>query len=283
MSKHGICKTCGCESKSIFKHEKFCKRIQDFLKENSLDKEKIQKEYEQLGSVLNFVKKYGSEKYKQDFIYKVFKSLNINYSLSKSSTSKQCKEKRKKTLIEKYGYEHNFSNGSSSRKAMEQRYFEKYGVYTPLENPKVKQKIENTMIEKYGSVSSLRIRQSGSSISKLNYWLYNLLEKNNINYGTEFIIKNNSKKYSFDVILENKKLIEINGDYWHGNPIIYKPNDIILKGSSGELLVKEKWENDKIKIDSALQFGYTVLVVWELDLKNKEEETIQRIINYARS
>lgn len=283
MSKHSICKICGCESKSIFKHEKFCKKIQDFLKENNLNKEKIQEEYEHLGSVLNFVKKYGSEKYKQDFIYKFFKVLNINYSSSKSSASKQCKDKRKKTSLKNFGYEHNFCKNSPHRKSMESKYFVKTGYKSPFENPEVKQKIENTMIQKYGSISELRMRKSGSNISKLNHWLYNLLEKYNINYGTEFIIKGNSKKYSFDVILENKKLIEINGDYWHGNPIIYKPNDIILKGSSGELFVKEKWEKDRIKIDLALKFRYTVLVVWEFDVKNKEKEIVQRIIDYARS
>ena len=84
-------------------------------------------------------------------------------------------------------------------------------------------------------------------------------------------------------MIDDNKIIEINGDYWHGNPECYLENDIILKNTNSEILVKDKWAKDKEKIDFAISNGFDILIIWEKDLKHNLEETKRRILVYARS
>lgn len=96
---------------------------------------------------------------------------------------------------------------------------------------------------------------------------------------TEKKIKKKVRFYSYDILVESTNLlIEVNGDYWHGNPKIYKPNDLILKGSTGEIKVSNKWKKDAKKIQAAKDAGYNVLVVWESDWKTEPEKTKNKIL-----
>ena len=275
-----ICKICGKTFGSIYTHEKLCLKIKNFCESNCLSKQDIEKEYLDLGSVLAFADKYCIS---TGFAYNLFKFHNIDCSIKRSSNNRQVKEKRAKTSLEKYGVEHNFCKDHPSRKNWENRLLEEEGIINVFQRESVKEKCINTIVKKYGSKQNLGKRfQKGSAISSLNKLIYTFLDENNIDYDSEFPIKNpeiNRYLYIYDIRIDNL-LIEINGDYWHGNPKIYKPDDIILKGSSGEILVKNKWDSDKKKIDFAKTLGYTVLVVWEYDLINNFEE-IKEII-YAR-
>ena len=69
---------------------------------------------------------------------------------------------------------------------------------------------------------------------------------------------------------ENNTVYEYHGDYWHGNPSIFNPDDIneVTKKSFGELYQKTVERDDKIR-----QTGYTLIVKWEtedldLDIEN---------------
>jgi hypothetical protein len=282
-----ICDKCGKESNHnghLTKHKIWCYAKNDFLLKNNLNKKKIQEEYDNLGSIQEFIKKYPG--LKVDRYYKLFKDLEINYSMSKSMNNNNTQKKRKQTCIKKFGEEHNFCKNSKSRKKWEKELLEKEGITNVFQRPEVIEKCINSMIEKYGSKSIAGKKlQKGKAVSSLNKLIYNLLDSNNIIYNSEFVLKdciNNQKYYIYDIKINNK-IIEINGDYWHGNPSIYKQNDIIMKGSSCEILVKDKWEKDKLKVDNAINSGYQVLTIWEYDLINNTEETFKKIINYATS
>jgi hypothetical protein len=72
--------------------------------------------------------------------------------------------------------------------------------------------------------------------------------------------------------LENKKIIEFNGDMYHGNPNKYKANDYphpFRKTTTA----KEIWDKDKQKLDVAIKKGFEVLVIWDSEyrLGNKQE------------
>ena len=62
----------------------------------------------------------------------------------------------------------------------------------------------------------------------------------------------------------NKIIYEFNGDYWHGNPMKFSPNDINQQAHKtfGELhactLEKERFLKEA---------GYTVISIWESDWK----------------
>ena len=63
-------------------------------------------------------------------------------------------------------------------------------------------------------------------------------------------------------------IYEFNGDYWHGNPIRYKKDDInsSCKKTFGELY-KKTIEKEKILIDK----GYKVISIWESEYINKNK------------
>jgi G:T-mismatch repair DNA endonuclease (very short patch repair protein) len=215
-------------------------------------------------------------------IHRRLVKLGLSRSAKEAATTPRKVEKTKATNLKNYGYEHNFCKDHPSRKKWEKRLLDEEGIVNVFQRAEVKEKISKTLIEKYGVESPSKIitargKNVYSSIHKL---AVGLLQKEGIEVKIEKKIpKKNGYFYSFDIVIHPKILIEINGDYWHGNPRIYKPTDIILKGSSKEVLVSDKWASDKKKIAVARRRGYSVLVIWESDLKSNPKREIKRILD----
>jgi hypothetical protein len=72
-------------------------------------------------------------------------------------------------------------------------------------------------------------------------------------------------KYNADGFCkENNTIYEFHGDYWHGNPIKFDPDDIneITKKTFKELYDKTLIRENKIK-----ELGYNLVTIWEYDWK----------------
>ena len=105
---------------------------------------------------------------------------------------------------------------------------------------------------------------------------------NDLNYvlfakkGGEFVLRYKNGFYHYDFADTNKKkIIEYNGDMFHGNPIKYNADDCpnpFLK----ERTAKEIWEKDERKLKSAEENGFDVLVVWDSDYTLNPNEVINR-------
>lgn len=68
--------------------------------------------------------------------------------------------------------------------------------------------------------------------------------------------------HQFDFGNRNSKiLLEVQGDYWHANPKIYK------KESLNSIQLK-KIEKDKLKLVFAQKHGFKIFYIWENDIKN---------------
>jgi hypothetical protein len=96
----------------------------------------------------------------------------------------------------------------------------------------------------------------------------------------KYIMCNNTKKsfkYDFTYV-EGKKIIEINGDFWHFNPDFYSNHSLVNKVTGKNLLEIRNYDLYKIKI--AQNNGYNVLVIWENDIKKNRLETIKKCINF---
>lgn len=278
-----ICHLCGKQSSRLGKHLIWCEAKHRFLSHYSLDSKSIQKEYDRLGSVLEFINAYPDIFNKnRERYYRLFKELNIDYSLNKSS--KNSEQRRRETYREKTGYSHPFCKGSPDRKKWESRLLDEEGIVNVFQRESVKQKSKQTTLRKYGSLSNKgKYTQRGASVSKLNRWLYDSLRSLDIEFQPEFPLSNNGKIYYYDAAINQNQLIEVNGDYWHGNPEIYHENDIILANSSGEISVSEKWSKDKKKLNFADSLGYRVLTIWELDISRNEQMVLDRIKRYAKN
>ena len=92
---------------------------------------------------------------------------------------------------------------------------------------------------------------------------YNINIQHFMNEG-EFIIP--TTLYKADgYCKETNTIYEFNGDYFHGNPKIFKPEEInkLCKATHGELYQKTLEKENKIK-----ELGYNLEVMWESDWNN---------------
>lgn len=94
--------------------------------------------------------------------------------------------------------------------------------------------------------------------------------------NTEFGVK----QYFLDFYVKDvNRCIEFNGDSFHANPLIYKPDDKphpYLK----DIKAKELWAYDKKRLAEIENKGIMVLTVWEKEFRTEPTNTIQKCINF---
>lgn len=284
------CEYCGREfsgryaKASLRSHNTWCQKKYKFIEQYQITKEKLEFEYDNLGSVLQFKEHYP---YWNDiqYYYRLFREFEIDVSVKKAANNINVKKHRENTCLKKSGFRSNLCKNHPNRIKWEKKLLDTEGITNVFQRESVKESIIKTIIERYGSESwkGIKTIRGDNIISSINKKIFELLTDNKIDFKIEYKIQKTSKSYySYDILIGNK-IIEINGDYWHGNPKIYKPSDLILKNTAGECLVSDKWKFDKVKIDFAISKGHEILIIWEYDIKNNYEHVKQQILNYARS
>jgi G:T-mismatch repair DNA endonuclease (very short patch repair protein) len=84
--------------------------------------------------------------------------------------------------------------------------------------------------------------------------------------------------YKYDITnLRNKKIIEINGVFWHCKPELYGDD---YYNKIKKMFAKEIRDYDIYKLNIAKEHGYDVLVIWEDDYHNNPKETIVKCVNF---
>lgn len=77
------------------------------------------------------------------------------------------------------------------------------------------------------------------------------------------------KVWVYDFFIHNKNLLlEVQGSYWHADPRIYRPDDVIKFPGEMMILASDIWERDANKMKSAELQGYNTVAIWEFDIKN---------------
>jgi len=99
--------------------------------------------------------------------------------------------------------------------------------------------------------------------SKIEKIVSDFLDRNHIRYTPQRFIK--GKSYDF-LIEDSNVLIEVNGDYWHANPSLYKKDDEINYPGLKIIRAEDVWKRDLDKRNNAIEFGYVVLYLWEKDI-----------------
>jgi hypothetical protein len=87
---------------------------------------------------------------------------------------------------------------------------------------------------------------------------------------------------SLDFLLRPKRIIEHNGTYTHADPRKYKPDDLIREHNK-MIKASEIWKRERIMLRQIRKKGYKILVIWQLDLYNDMENTIKKILKFAKS
>jgi hypothetical protein len=294
------CNYCNKEVEGNFNHHVRweCDKYKEII--NSIEKKDLMEMYYEKEMTIEEIKDFYGFSH-QTVINRLFKKFNIKKrKLNDTTLTKNRLKKQSKTNQERYGYAHNFEKDSSSRKKWEKRLLEEEGIENVFQREDVKEKTKKTLIKRYGKTHPMFVdefkdkmiqtkieRDSFGSFrgsqSELQKDVINELRKNFDNVKTEYFIfvddeNINRSWFSYDVLINNKIIIEVNGDYWHCNPKFYKENDII-KFPRGMRKVKDVWEEDNLKIDFAKRKKFSIFVLWENNLKEDFNGTIKKILN----
>lgn len=122
---------------------------------------------------------------------------------------------------------------------------------------------------------------NGIYSSKYEDAVYNYLNELNFNINRQFCLCTDKFTFFYDFLITNDKLIiEVNGDYWHANPEIYKSNDILHFPNNVYKTANDIWEKDKIKKELANFNGYKLIYIWEKELiKIKNSYDFKKLLN----
>lgn len=129
--------------------------------------------------------------------------------------------------------------------------------------------------------------------SKMSSNLFTLVEQRlndksidcRYNY-TEFGIwdKEEHEHYKIDFCIPNrKKMIEFNGTYWHADPRVYSPDQVIRFKGGAQVVAEDIWIKDSKRIDCAKRLGYDILTVWEIDYNEDIEAVIEQCLKFLNT
>ena len=180
--------------------------------------------------------------------------------------------------------------------------------YTEEDAKKIISELQRTFtkekcIEKYGEIEGLKrweerqnkwqktLHESQNlhvGFSKISQELFNAIDKqlgkNDYTfYGSknhEYCIREDSVNYIYDFTdLEHNKIIEFQGDIYHGNPELFTENERpnpYRKDKS----CKDLWEFDKKKGEIAVEHGFKILHIWEKDYRENKEQIINKSLKF---
>lgn len=95
----------------------------------------------------------------------------------------------------------------------------------------------------------------------------NFLEKLNIEYVYQFEAKDIGRFFDF-YIPKSNLIIEIDGDFWHGNPEKYKDNELRKHQIRARRI-------DEYKTKWALMHSIPVLRIWESDIRKNPQKVMK--------
>ena len=134
------------------------------------------------------------------------------------------------------------------------------------------EKQRNTMIRKYGVSCGYNLSKA-RRISKQQKIIYAIVKEIDQTALIEKLVPK-SKYFADIILLDKKKIIEYNGDYWHCNP---KKYDADYFNKKIKKYAKDIWENDLQRRKSLEKLGYSVLCIWESDFINNREPVERQI------
>jgi hypothetical protein len=311
---HIICKVCGEKVERVYgahlkKHGLSSKEYKDMFPGEPLttkkDKEKTSK---------NSGQHMKQEKYKKMFSEKIKGSKNPNH---KSKTTEEERKERSPFSKDFLKYNSEDDLRRFRKDALEDRkhttrldyYLEQgYDLETSEKMLKERQSTfsKEICIEKYGKEKGIKIftkRQEHWQLSLTNNGnmkqgyskisqdlFYDILE--NYNYERKidifFATKNNEIRLEKDnggiwiydfCDLNSKKIIEYNGDEYHGNPKKYKSSDTPHPFRKN-ITAQEIWNKDSEKKRIAEQEGFDVLIIWDSEYKKNKDKTIKKCLDF---
>lgn len=237
------------------------------------------------------IKRTNSESKKtKKYVEKHKGVIQKKYGVDNISQSKLIKEKKKKTFLKNYGYENNFCNkeiGNLARDKinynglgdkLKKIFLEKYGVENASQLEHVKKIIGEKAKIRMSKLSlderrkyTEKARQNVNYESKIQLRVQDIINELSLTYTANAFLY----AYNFDFLFKGKIILEIQGDFWHGNPNKYKKDDVLL----GKLTAEAIWKKDERKKNIVEKNGYKIFYLWEYEINKM---TNLDIINYLK-
>ena len=248
------------------------------------------------------IKKTSFEKYGIEFYNNIEKRKRTclkKYGVESTNQLQEVKEKKKQTCLERYGVDHPLKLKKIKEKARQTTFrnhylklfkskrlknlliplfsLDEYGgtkaqdVYYKFQCVKCNTIFTDRLIN--GRIPRCFKCYPISNFTKPHKIICDYLEEKNIKFEVEKYIK----PYSVDIFIEPDKIIEIYGDYWHGNPKFYKKGDIIHFNKEKSIPTEQRWKNDASRIKYLESKNNKVLILWEDEIKNNFEIIKEKI------
>lgn len=284
------CEYCGKEFESknrLYGHYGLCKeKIERFDK--IITKDFLYEMFEEKDYCANYIatvvlKNCFPTNVRTSYLINKAKKFGIKTKTMKESALNKDRRKRQmETNLNKFGCVNPSQNKDVQRKK-EETFMKHYGIKNIFCDS---QFIKQCFKEKYGveSIAYLNrpINQYNNFNSSIHKKVLTILDELGIMYLSDKhinLLKYNDELQKYynprpDICIENKKIIlEIQGNYWHANPSIYKPNDLI-RLYKGYINASKIWENDEIRKKHIESFGYKVYYIWEDEI-NKDLDGVK--------
>lgn len=163
-----------------------------------------------------------------------------------------------------------------------EKCIEKYGEIEGLKRWKERQDKWQTSLHKseklhvgFSKVSQELFKKIDKKLGKNDYTFYG--SKNH-----EYCIRDNGVNYIYDFTdLENKKIIEFQGDIYHGNPILFEENDH-PNPFKKDKTCRDLWDFDKKKAEVAIKNKFKIMHIWKKEYRENKTETINKCLNFLK-
>lgn len=214
--------------------------LENQIKKHGEEGKKLFEEYCKKQSYVGCKKEYFIEKYGEEEGQKRYDILSKQKSLTES------------TFIEKYGEEEGKKRYKSYReKLFKSKKFDKaYSMISQDLFDKLRKLLndnENVFYATFGGEVPF----------------YNM--KADIGGYIDFVYKN--------------KVIEFYGDYWHLNPNVLNEDKTLFRNGK-KLTMNDVHEIDMNRINLIKEDGYDILIIWENDYRNNEENVIKQCMRF---
>lgn len=152
------------------------------------------------------------------------------------------------------------------------------GMYGKKHSKESRKKISQALKKKYKENKfyreKMKINGARSMLSqnkrtpKTEVLVQNYLFSNDVNFIPNYVID----FYEYDLFIPHKNiLIEVQGDYWHGNLDIFTEENLLEHQ-------RQKKIKDVQKRTFAENKGFILLEIWEKDIKNKNFSSLKEVL-----
>lgn len=206
------------------------------------------------------------------------------YGVDNVAKVKQFSEQATKTKKERYGSTAlAFVNKTEQEKRqIMQKAWKGSEKWRDNLTPEDKSRISSELSKRYKAWYSrlseeeklLLLQKRRTFISKLEDKVYEAIKSIDAPIKRQHWIN----RLSYDFKIGRNLILEINGDYWHANPLLYERGEIIPFPNMGLKKAEDIWEKDVKKRKNAESYGYEVFYLWELDLNEMSREDIHDFV-----